>query len=168
MKMIIAPKNFSELKLNLELCDKLFLQHQVQLLHKKNEQAFAIFEKLTLIRKVHLTVMEDCLLPVFKKTLQQIPDGAKPLYFEREKKQILKYLNKYIRKLGSIILNSEELDIVTLFEEYAWFKDLMDHHDAREKAFLFPILDEKLQKSEKIELLNIISGQFAVLERNNV
>ena len=64
--------------------------------------------------------------------------------------------------------HSEELDIVNIFEDYAWLKDLLDHHDAREKAFLFPILDEKLPVVPKRELLKEISKRLGQLARSGV
>ena len=67
-----------------------------------------------------------------------------------------------------LFLHTDELEIVSLFEEYAWLKDLLDHHDAREKAFLFAILDKKLQGSEKLELISTISKQLSSLARDNV
>jgi len=164
MKISNRPVHFSDLKYNLEVCDDLFLQHQLQLMHKNVEQAFGLFEKIVLIRGLHLEIMEDLLLPEFIKISDQIPAGARPLFFVREKKQILKYFNKYIRDLGSILLHSAELNIVHLFEEYTWLKDLLDHHDAREKAFLFPTLDARLEPSLKHQLLQNVAKRLLTLE----
>ena len=164
MTLNLSPASLSDLSKNLEYCDSLFLEHQLLLMHRKTDAAFATFEQLVQIRKVHLSIMEQCLLPAFVKATKKIPEGAKPLYFEREKKQILKYLNKYVRKLGNILLNSEKLDIVTLFEDYAWLKDLLDHHDAREKAFLFPALDA-LSEGTRTEIRQDVSAHLAPLER---
>ena len=164
MKIILSPLKFSDLKQNLELCDDLFLNHQFQLMHNNIERALHIFEQLAFIRRIHLAVMEEVLLPSFINTVVKIPAGAKVLYFEREKKQIMKYLDKYSRVLGNILLHSSEIDIVSLFEDYAWFKDLLDHHDAREKAFLFPTL-EKIAQDKKQQILNEISIRLKVLEQ---
>jgi len=166
MKLILSPPTFSDLKQNLELCDDLFLKHQIKLMHKEIENALAVFEQLYRIRTIHLSVMEEILVPAFISMIEEIPEGAKPLYFEREKKQIFKYLDKYIKLLGNLLLHSDPLDIVSLFEDYAWFKDLLDHHDAREKAFLFPSLD-KIANDKKQLLLNKVSAQLAALEEVN-
>lgn len=161
MQLNTSPKTFIALNQNLEYCDFLFLQHQIYLMYKNIQQAVAVFEQLIIIRDYHLDIMETILLPAFEQAVQQIPEGAKPLYFIREKKLILKHLNKHIRNLGHVLLHSENLNIVSLFEEYAWLKDLLDHHDAREKAFLFPLLDEKLTSEKKEELLNLICKQLS-------
>jgi len=163
MTLTLSPASFSDLKKNLEYCDSRFLEHQLLLMHRKIDPAFAIFEQLVQIRKVHLSLMEQCLLPAFIKTKDKIPQGAKPLYFEREKKQILKYLNSYVRKLANTLLHSAKLDIVGLFEDYAWLKDLLDHHDAREKAFLFPTLDA-LNEKRRAEILEDVSVHLAMLK----
>ena len=167
MKLITIPRTFTDLKQSLELCDELFLQHQIHLMHQDIKQAVTKFEQLVSIRTQHLKIMEELLLPAFEEIVENIPYGAKPLYFIREKKLILKNLDKYIRKLGNIFLHSERLEIVRLFEEYAWLKDLLDHHDAREKAFLFTILDEKLPDSTKQELLQDINKRFKQLEKSS-
>jgi hypothetical protein len=164
MKINSKPQSFSDLRYNLEVCDELFLQHQLQLMHHNIEQALVFFEKLVMVRQLHLEIMEKLLLPAFIKITDKIPAGARPLYFEREKKQILNFLDKYARKLGKIILHSAELNIVTLFEEYAWLKDLLDHHDAREKAFLFPGLDKKLEIQAKKKILQSITAKLSILE----
>jgi hypothetical protein len=163
MTLTLSPLSFSDLTKNLEYCDSLFLDHQILLMHKKTGQAFAVFEQLVQIRKVHLAVMEECLLPAFLKTADTVPEGAKPLYFEREKKQIFKFLEIHARKLGNTVLHSEKLEIVTLFEDYAWLKDLLDHHDAREKAFLFPALDA-LNETKRAEILENVSAQLLSIE----
>ena len=134
----------------LEFCDKLLIDHQINLMHNDFEQALEQFEQLYKIRTTHLQIMEERLLPLYKSVLTEFPEGGKPLYFIREKKLILKDLNRHVRFLGQLVLNPAQvtLDKVKLFEEYAWLKDLLDHHDAREKAFLFPILDKEKLFSE--------------------
>ena len=165
MTLILSPTSFSDLTNNLEYCDALFILHQQQLMHKNMEQALHLFEQLLQIRSVHLDIMEKLLVPAFIEISDPIPEGAKPLYFEREKKQILKFLKKYVRKVANVVLHSEPLDIVVLFEHYVWLKDLLDHHDAREKAFLFPALDTK-QFSGKKGLLNKTIKRLNSLENN--
>jgi len=126
-------------------------------MHKNYEQALMQFEQLYEVRAGHLEVMENKLLPIYESLLKEYPKGGKPLYFIREKKLILKDLNRHIRFLGDLILNPKtiKLDLVKLFEEYAWFKDLLDHHDARERAFLFPTLDGKLTHQKKTLLIEL-------------
>ena len=160
MDFITSPINFTDLKCNLEKCDELFLTHQICLMHKEIENAFTHFEQLVNFRLSHLAIMEDLLLPTYEKLFNEPPAGAKSLFFIREKRLIQKHLDKHIRKLAEIALHSQRLSIVTLFEEYAWLKDLLDHHDAREKAFLFPGLDKRMTETDKRSLFSAIHSRL--------
>ena len=159
-------KTFSDLNKLLEFCDKLLIEHQISLMHKNHEQALLQFEQLYEIRSRHLQRMEEELLPLYESILTKFPEGGKPLYFIREKKLILKDLNRHVRFLGQLVLNPEKvkLDIVKLFEEYAWLKDLLDHHDAREKVFLFPTLEKELSEENKQKLFRDLSRFYSELK----
>ncbi len=79
-----------------------------------------------------------------------------------KKKLILKDLNKHVRFLGQLLLHPQQikLDLVRLFEEYAWLKDLLDHHDAREKVFLFTVLVNEMTEEDIHKLFDEISLSF--------
>ncbi len=153
---------FSGLVKQLSFCDKLLIEHQISLMHKNYEQALLQFEQLYEIRTTHLQMMEEKLLPIYKSLLAKYPAGGRPLYFIREKKLILKDLNKHVRFLGQLLLHPQQikLDLVRLFEEYAWLKDLLDHHDAREKVFLFTVLVNEMTEENKHKLFDEISLSF--------
>jgi hypothetical protein len=152
------------------VCDKLLMRHQVSLMRKEVEKAMIQFEQLYEIRSTHLKIMEEELLPLYKSVLNEFPKGGKPLYFIREKKLILKDLNRFIRLQGQTLLSpdSVKIDLVKLFEEYAWLKDLLDHHDAREKVFLFPVLDRNLDEKNKTILLDELGNMYLKLPVNEV
>lgn len=135
-------------------------------MHKNFERALFQFEQLYKIRTKHLQIMENKLLPLYQSLLTDFPKGGRPLYFIREKKLILKKLNRFVRFLGELVLNSgkTKLDLVKLFEEYAWLKDLLDHHDAREKAFLFPTLEKKMSKDNRQQLLSELAQSYPNME----
>jgi hypothetical protein len=153
------PASFMDLQKNLELCDRLFLEHQSALMHKKNEQALHLFGKIYNYRMSHLSAMENILLPAFEKIVPDIPKGAKKIYFLREKKLIERELKRMIRMLSESVLHNTTLDLLHLFEEYVWLKDLLDHHDAREKTFLLPTL-QSLELPIKSTLLDDITLFF--------
>ena len=161
MSYIDHPDSFYDLRQNLELCDKLFLEHQVFLMRRDTESALRTFEKLFNYRMIHLKMMELLLLPAFEKSMDKLPSGARIHYFLREKKRIEKELKNIVRLLSDMVLHNHFPDLVDLFEEYAQFKDLMDHHDAREKVFLFSALEEKLSMEEKHKLLEDVSGYLS-------
>lgn len=157
MAYLYKIESFADLAKNLDYSDQLLLEHQVLLMHQKIESAQRKLEALYTYRKAHLNIMESLLLPAFQLILKEMyPEGAKPLYFTREKALILKELERVVRQMGDLVLHAKQADIVTIFEDYATFKDLLDHHDAREKAFLFPTLESKLETAKKEPLLREI------------
>ncbi len=157
---------FSGLVKQLSFCDKLLIEHQISLMHKNYEQALLQFEQLYEIRTNHLQMMEEKLLPIYKSLLAKFPAGGRPLYFVREKKLILKDLKKHVRFIGQLVLHPQQikLDLVRLFEEYAWLKDLLDHHDAREKMILFPGLVNEMTEENIHKLFDEISQSFPKIE----
>ena len=136
--------SFYDLITILEYCDSLMIEHQVLLMKQNYDQAFACFEKMYSIRLKHLEQMENTWLPEYENATPVFPSGGRPLYFLREKKLIVRDLEKHVRKAGQLALEHPggNFNIVELFESYIRTKDLLDHHDAREKAFLFPLLQE--------------------------
>jgi hypothetical protein len=67
-------------------------------------------------------------------------------------------LNQMIRQISRKVQNpdQENFSLVRLFEDYHRFKDLLDHHDARERAFLYKYLDEESDKFNSMEILRTI------------
>lgn len=136
-------------------CEQLMLDHQFKLMAKDFEGAYGRFEELNNIRIAHLQLMEEEWLGVYQGLLNKIPAGGRPEYFLREKKLILREFKKYIRIISGFALHGPDTSfrLVDLFEGYIWLKDLLDHHDAREKAFLFPVLQQNPDNKEKDRLL---------------
>ena len=158
MSYIYNIKSFADLRNNLEWSDQLLLQHQIQLMQNNVEKAQGLFEELYTYRKHHLNLVESLLLPLYQRLLkEEYPQGGKPLYFIRERTRILADLEQFVRQIGNCVLESKLPDLVVLFEDYAALKDLLDHHDAREKAFLLPTLDSKLDIMGKEDLFKEIA-----------
>ena len=156
-----------DLKNQLEGLDKLFLEHQWALMEKKWETALERYEQMYELRLYHLAFMEFSLLPLFENNLKTIPRGARPLYFRREARLIRNGLKRYIRLFGRLYLHNkmETIDVPRLFDEYMPLKDLMDHHDAREKVFLFPKLDDALPAVKREQMLEDYRKTVKQLEK---
>jgi len=157
------------LKQRLERCDRLFLEHQVSLMHGDFETAQMRLEQVYEMRQLHLQIMEELLLPLYEEIQVEPPKGGRTHYFIREKKLILREFSKFIRINSDVLLNAshKKADIVFLFEDYVWLRDLLDHHDAREKAFLFPVLEDKLDSKRCNEIATIIETKFTALEKES-
>lgn len=162
--------SFPELSGVLSYCDKLMLVHQTHLMRKDYIAAFAAFEELYNIRLAHLDLMEKSWLEAYKKILDEFPAGGRPVYFLREKKLILRDLQKYVKLTSNFALQGPDkgFKLVELFEGYIWFKDLLDHHDAREKAFLFPALEDNLENPLKKQMLKQINAVYNKIALKNI
>ncbi|MGD9900557.1 MAG: hypothetical protein AB7T22_15635 [Calditrichaceae bacterium] len=155
----VSYQSFKEIDLLHRYTDQLFIGHQIHLMKKEWEDAFGKFEKVFEFRNQNISDEEELLIPLYESTLKTIPEGGAVQFFIREHKLIRKNLSKYLSLLGKKALNPESinLDLVRLFDEYYDLKDLFDHHDARERGFLFPALDENVSAEERGKLLKTIT-----------
>lgn len=147
--------SFSELALIPRLCDQLFVRHQISLMRSERDGAYDAFHQMYRLRSALIAAEEDLLLPAYGKFVTDPQPGAALRYFKREHKLILRQLNAFMKRLMNLAL--QEADIlprrVSLFEEYHDFKDLLDHHDARDRVFLYPALDRVISRQDKLHML---------------
>ena len=133
---------------------KIFLQHQILLMQKQTWQALNLLEELrgTMLR--HMTDEEIFLLPIYSERVVPMPAGGAPEFYLNEHVLIKRKLDLFCMELkkwpGQPLPGP---DLVRLFDQHIHFKDLLDHHDARERIFLYRILDEKLSQPEREEIL---------------
>ena len=146
--------------------DEWLTEHQLAFMEERWEAGMVCYEKVYELRRYHLRFMAESLLPLFRQHYPQPPSGARPLYFEREKKLILKTMRPYAYLFPRLYLagRMETLNLARLFDEYMYLKDLLDHHDAREKGFLFRLLDEGLSGERRSALLERYRRGLRVFE----
>ena len=110
---------------------------------------------------------EEILLPLYQSVLNEIPKGGAIKFFMREHKRIKQDLQIFIRKMSDIVLyeSGSTIDLVKLFEDYHTFKDLLDHHDSRERVFLFKLLDENVHVGNRDSVLEKINARQAELKQ---
>ncbi len=160
MKFCIVPAGADSLSAalgpHLECLDRLLVEHQLAFMEKRWEDGITAYEQVYELRRYHLTFMEQRLLPLFESFYPQPPHGARSIYFIREKKQIVKTMARYVRLFSRMYLAERmaALDLPRLFDEYMYLKDLLDHHDAREKGFIFKLLDAQLPAFDRKNLLS--------------
>lgn len=144
------------LSAQLQNLDDLLIEHQLAFMEKDWKKGIGLFEQVYELRRYHLNFMEDKLLMLFRAYYPRPPHGARPLYFIREKKLILKKTSAYVHLFGKLFLAGRmgQLQLPRLFDEYVYLKDLLDHHDAREKGFLFTLLDSAMAAKERLVLLH--------------
>lgn len=147
--------------------DELFLQHQSYLMIDDLENALLTFEKIFEYTNQNILDEEEYLIPYYASHPESIPQGGAVYFYEREHKLLRRELMKYLKMYSEALLHpdSVKLDIVRIFDDYYDLKDLFDHHDARERVFLYKILDKILPSGKKKEILKNISERQRVLLR---
>jgi hemerythrin-like domain-containing protein len=98
---------------------------------------------------------EEQLLPVYARA-GRVPGGPEEL-FTGEHRKLLEFLGR-IRELLRIAAaeptgSARNRAVLAVFDEETSFKNLLHHHDARERNILYPMLDKVATDSEKTELL---------------
>ncbi len=149
------------------LADQWFMEHQTAVLHNDWLTAYTRLNAVFLLRKTNGDLCDRFLLPVFNEFGDRIPHGASPRYFQREQKQIVTALSHELRFFRNKIMQSEQfpLNKVELFDRYYDLKDLLDHHDARKRGFLYPLLDQWLDPPQRHILLEPLNAGLEKLNR---
>lgn len=150
---------FLELGYIYNVVDDLLIEHQLNCMKGEWGKAYSTLEILYKLRIQIMSDEEDFLIPKYESVLSKIPKGGAIKYFIREHILIRKYFDKFIREVSQKALDPENnnIHLVSLFENYHNLKDLLDHHDSRDRMFLFTQLDEFLDKKSQSEILNIIA-----------
>ena len=155
------PLNFNSISALNEFhlfIDDYFLQHQVYLMKNQKKNAIHSLLNIQILLKQHIFDEEKLLIPVYQRIINPAPSGGAVEFYLREHSEILRQIDRFIKTLQSWEgIKQLEIKLVHQFDNYFRFKDLLDHHDARERVFLYRLLDQKLAESEKKNILNIVS-----------
>lgn len=143
---MVQIKNFRAISALLEKADELLVEHQIALIEQRYEDSMELFEILFNFRITHMKIIKEQVIPLYEKYITNYPPGAKPLYFIRETTRIEKDFLEQRKFLNSVYLEDkmQEIKLVNWLEKQWATKDILDHHDAREKVFLFPIIDSEV------------------------
>jgi hemerythrin-like domain-containing protein len=137
-----------------EYLDELFLQHQEALLQLDIELAAERLMSYEHELRLHMQVEEEWLLPVYARA-GKIPGGP-PEFFTGEHRRMREFLERIAARLEEMKLDRANLSrrVIALFDEEAAYKNLLLHHEMRERNLLFPTLDRVTDETERRELVN--------------
>jgi|GEM_PF-535596 len=150
-----------------DLSNVLFLDHQQQCMQGSWEDAYARLYAFHHLREHAMQIEEQWLIPLYQSRIAEVPKGGAVKYFMREHALIRKNLQSFLQRINHTLSdsNSEEANLVSLFEEYHSFKDLLDHHDSRDRVFLYRELDTlRLRKELDAVLTSIRSAHREFLD----
>lgn len=120
--------------------DALFLSHQEALLARDFAAAEARLSEFRAAVAGHIEVEEAEALPRYRALGPAPPGGAADLIVAEHRK-IEQFMAKFAARLEAWRdREPEPREVIALLDAEAQFKHLMDHHDRRERAFLYPAL----------------------------
>lgn len=142
------------LTLHMEL-DELFSSHQIALLSLDLREAGEILTRYEARLLSHMRDEEDLLIPIYEARTNEIPGGPVELFLGEHKKmkgflaEFHDALNQMKCEEGTRLKHS----IIHLLDRQCMYKQLLEHHDLREKNILYPWLDRVTSEEERAQLL---------------
>lgn len=149
----------------------LFLRHRLALMDADPARALRVFRRFAMCMRRHIDDEQDLVLPVYASSSPKegYERGAAPELFESEHKKILEHLERIEHAIATLVSEAgadRELlraRCLLLLDREKMLGDLLEHHDQRERTFLYPALERMLAEEEKIDLLERMVGS-SVLE----
>jgi iron-sulfur cluster repair protein YtfE (RIC family) len=142
--------------------DAVFAVHQEALLMRNVAGARVQLARFRSLLVPHMRMEDVLLLPLYHTRAPKIPGGGIEL-FTAEHKKIIKTLGELDERLAHLEATAEaELPeracrpllrgVIAMLDREYLFKDLLAHHDLREKNVLYPQLDTLTTEEERADL----------------
>ncbi len=137
-----------------EAQEALFHRHQCCLVDRDLEEALLLLKRYRAMLLRHMRDEEEILLPIYEKG--QVQPGGKVHYFVQEHRKLLEFLDRIKDGMGVLLEADGEAWYRALFavlDLETTFKNIGEHHEAREEKFLFPGLDALLDGKARADVL---------------
>jgi uncharacterized protein with PIN domain len=146
--------------------DVLFLRHRLALMDAEIQRALQLFRRFAMCMRRHIEDEKDLVLPVYAGSAPKegYERGSAPEIFENEHRKILEHLESIehaVEELGRETGDLLRARCLQLLDREKVFGDLLEHHDLRERTFLYPALERMLTEVEKLDLLERMAGSNA-------
>lgn len=146
------------------------LRHRLALMRGDLPEATSSFRRLVALLQRHVADEEELVLPRYeaRPPPEGYERGASPAVFRAEHQNILGHLLRLDGALAQLALVSgSELPVACLhlLDREKVFADLLEHHDLRERQYLYPTLEGLLTEEEKLELVERMVGVSREEER---
>ena len=138
--------------------DELFFLHQERLLNFDLAGARTRLESYCGQLRSHIHMEERIVLPAYE-TLGITARGAGSELVRAEHDKIGWWLDRLPGLLDPLAGRAELTfrDVVPILDRHCTFKHLLEHHDRRERVFLYPSLERELDPAAKRRLLEQIA-----------
>jgi len=138
--------------------DACFRRHQVALIDRDYQTAGAELARYQQLLDEHIAQEEGHVLPLHVAHGGDATDAPTKLFLG-EHQLIRKFLAEFRARVDALAAAPTDEVLLELLDREATFKNLMLHHDLRERNVLYPRLSERLGAEEQAAVLARIRGQ---------
>lgn len=146
----------------------LLLRHRLALMDGDIPRALRVFRRFAMCMRRHIEDERELVLPVYQAAApaEGHERGAAPAIFENEHRKIQEHLVRLEAATEALLPGAPEAEdpemlrarCLQLLDREKLFADLIEHHDLRERAYLYPALEGMLTEHEKLDLLERMVG----------
>lgn len=144
-----------------------FERQQVELLHALTEpraadRALAAWCELAELLLAHLRFEDEHLIPLFAARVQPPPRGCSAELLNAEHRKLEKLLTELGPALQAHLAERREdpVALLQLLEQQRTLREVLEHHDQRERAAFFPALEEILDEEDREQLGRLRASQL--------
>jgi uncharacterized protein with PIN domain len=144
--------------------DVILLQHRIALMDADLPRATRMLRRFAMCMRRHVSDENELVLPVYAGAAPAsgYERGAAPAIFEHDHDKILGHLDELEASIEALARTSQDEDLkarcLQLLDREKVFTDLLEHHDTRERTFLYPALERMLAEEEKQDLIERMIG----------
>jgi uncharacterized protein with PIN domain len=142
----------------------LLLEHRLALMRADPSEALKNFRRFAIWMRRHIQDESELILPVYRD-LGPHPRGATAEIFEHDHQKILEHLDRTAAAAEALRAQEKageplRVACLALLDRERTLVDLCEHHDRRERAFLYPTLERALEEPAMADLLVRMVGHL--------
>jgi len=137
--------------------DQIFFRHQCALLDRDAPRASHCLAEYSAMLLAHIDEEERFILPCYAAHGGDATDAPVRL-FQGEHHNLRRFLMDFAERLRVWSQSPDDRLLLELFDRQATFKNLLLHHDLRERNMLYPHLSRSLSATEQQCLLAELRG----------
>jgi hemerythrin-like domain-containing protein len=134
-----------------------FFAHQQALLDRDFPRAAAELAKYRTALLAHMHDEEDLVLPRYEELGGDGTDAPLRLFLG-EHKNLRTFVDDFGERVARLLTRPDDHALLELFDRQATYKNLMLHHDLRERNLLYPFLAERMSEDEQRAMLRAAIG----------
>jgi hemerythrin-like domain-containing protein len=133
-----------------------FFLHQQALLDRDFVRAASELAAYRAALFAHIADEERAVLPRYEALGGDATDAPLRLFLG-EHKNLRTFVDEFVARVAALAARPDDKALLELFDRQATFKNLMLHHDLRERNMLYPFLAAQLSVAEQQALLAVVS-----------